>query len=53
MEIKELKEQPKEITVVFVEAVVMPQGEVICQGKTVGWRNSKTNSIPIYVKKYG
>jgi hypothetical protein len=28
---------PKEITVCNLEVVVMPNGEVICQGKTVGW----------------
>lgn len=29
--------QPEEITVVNVQAVLMPNGEVICNGKTVGW----------------
>jgi hypothetical protein len=28
---------PKEITVCHLEVVVMPNGEVICSGKTVGW----------------
>lgn len=28
---------PKEITVCKLEVIVMPQGEVICLGKTVGW----------------
>jgi hypothetical protein len=30
-------EQPNEITVCLLECVVMPQGEVICNGKTIGW----------------
>ena len=28
---------PTEITVCFLEVVVMPNGEVLCAGKTVGW----------------
>lgn len=28
---------PKEITVCNLECVVMPNGEVICSGKTIGW----------------
>lgn len=28
---------PKEITLALLEVVVMPNGEVICLGKTVGW----------------
>lgn len=34
---KGLKEIPKEITVCNLEVIVMPQGEIICLGKTVGW----------------
>jgi hypothetical protein len=32
-----MKEQPKKIVVCHLEVVLMPQGEVICKGKTVGW----------------
>lgn len=32
-----LTRAPKEITVAKLEVVVMPNGEVICLGKTVGW----------------
>lgn len=28
---------PDEITLCTLEVVLMPQGEVICLGKTVGW----------------
>ncbi|HQR42035.1 MAG TPA: hypothetical protein PLX97_05110 [Gemmatales bacterium] len=28
---------PKEITLAQLEVVVMPNGEVLCLGKTVGW----------------
>ena len=32
-----MKEQPKEITICNLEVLLMPQGELICLGKTVGW----------------
>lgn len=32
-----MKEQPKEITIVKLECLCMPQGELICKGKTIGW----------------
>ncbi|MBA7495385.1 hypothetical protein ES702_05967 [subsurface metagenome] len=32
-----MKELPKEITVCVLDVVLMPQGEIICLGKTVGW----------------
>ena len=32
-----MKEQPKEITICLLEVLVMPNGEIICMGKTVGW----------------
>jgi len=32
-----MKEQPKEITVCTLEVVVMPNGEIISLGKTLGW----------------
>jgi len=32
-----MKEQPTEITVCNLECVLMPQGEIICSGKTIGW----------------
>jgi len=32
-----MEKQPDEITVCTLEVVLMPQGEVICLGKTVGW----------------
>lgn len=28
---------PKEITPALLDVLVMPNGEVICMGKTVGW----------------
>ena len=32
-----MDKQPNEITVCKLEVVLMPQGEIICLGKTVGW----------------
>ena len=30
-------DKPDVMTIVNVEALVMPNGEVICLGKTIGW----------------
>ena len=32
-----MEKQPKAITVCHLEVVLMPQGEIICKGGTVGW----------------
>ena len=32
-----MKKNPEEITLCNLEVLVMPQGEVICLGKTIGW----------------
>jgi len=32
-----IEKQPDEITLCTVEAVLMPNGEVICLGKTIGF----------------
>lgn len=32
-----IKKQPESITVCKLEVVLMPNGEVIHQGKTIGW----------------
>ena len=36
-EVGGMSEAPEQITSALLEVVVMPQGEVICLGKTVGW----------------
>jgi len=28
---------PKDITIASLEVLVMPNGEVLCEGKTIGW----------------
>ncbi len=32
-----METQPEQITVCTLECIVMPQGEIICNGKTLGW----------------
>jgi hypothetical protein len=32
-----MEKQPENIMVCELECVVMPNGEVICNGKTIGW----------------
>ena len=32
-----MKKIPETITICKLECVLMPQGEVICLGKTIGW----------------
>jgi len=32
-----MKKPPKNITVCRLQVVVMPNGEIICDGKTIGW----------------
>jgi hypothetical protein len=37
MKIKKINKQPAEIRFAYLQSVLMPNGEVICNGKTVGW----------------
>lgn len=30
-------DKPEDITVCFLKVVLMPNGEIICKGKTIGW----------------
>ena len=32
-----MEKVPEEITVCNLECVIMPNGEIICSGKTIGW----------------
>ena len=32
-----MMERPEEITLATLEVVVMPNGEVLCAGKSIGW----------------
>lgn len=44
-----MKTPPKTITVCSLEVVVMPNGEVICNGKTLGWVNSALHPLGKYL----
>lgn len=35
-----MMKNPEQITQAYLTVVVMPQGEIICAGKTIGWVNS-------------
>lgn len=45
-----IEEQPKNIVICTLEVVVMPQGEVICLGKTVGWFKDLKIYLEVKVK---
>lgn len=46
-----IEKQPKEITACYLECVLMPNGEIISLGKTVGWfRDYKDYLTPMEVK---
>jgi len=32
-----MKDQPKEMTLAKLEVLLMPNGELICSGKRIGW----------------
>jgi len=35
--IKNIKKAPKEIMLCNLEVIVMPNGEILCLGKNIGW----------------
>ena len=46
-----MKKQPKGITVCKLECILMPQGEIICMGKTIGWfKDFKERLQPVETK---
>ena len=42
-----MEQIPEEITLCKLECVLMPQGEVLCEGKTIGW----FSNMQPYLKK--
>lgn len=32
-----MKKAPEEMTICHLEVLVMPNGEILCNGKTLGW----------------
>lgn len=45
----DMKKIPKEITLCKLECVLMPQGEILCLGKTIGW----FKDLKSYLEKAG
>ncbi len=37
IKVEKIKEQPENLMIVYVEAVLMPNGEIIHSGETIGW----------------
>ena len=46
-----MEKKPEEITVCHLEVVVMPNGEIICLGKTVGWFETHKKYLTQKVEK--
>ena len=43
-----MKKQPEVITTCYLECLLMPQGEILSLGKTIGWfKDFKKNLTPI------
>lgn len=47
VDIKKIGKQPKDIVIVYVEAILMPNGEVIHAGKTLGFYKNLKNYLHI------
>jgi hypothetical protein len=45
-----MEQLPYEITLCTLEVVLMPNGEVICMGKTVGWFDNLKKYLKIKEK---
>jgi hypothetical protein len=46
-----MEQQPKVITLANLEVLVMPNGEVICIGKTLGWFNELHKYLTAILEK--
>ena len=43
-----MEKMPEEITACLLEVVLMPNGEILCLGKTVGW----FRELKFYLRQY-
>lgn len=43
--------QPKDLTICNLEVLVMPNGEILCQGDTIGWFKNYKKYLSIKPKK--
>ena len=46
-----MKKQPESMVVCNLEVLLMPQGEIICRGKTLGWFNEFKEHLSIPKKE--
>lgn len=45
-----IKEQPSQIELVQLDCLLMPQGEVIYKGKTIGWFKDLKKHLTLTIK---
>ena len=50
-ELKKLKEEPQEPIVCYLEIVVMPNGEIIHAGKSLGWFRNHKKYVYVAIQK--
>jgi hypothetical protein len=41
--LKKIKEIPKEISLIYIQAIIMPNGEILCLGKSLGFFQKSDN----------
>ena len=51
--IKKLEEQPEEMKVALMEVLIMPNGEVINRGETIGWYDKLVKYLYIKEEEQG
>jgi hypothetical protein len=44
-------DNPKEISVCYLQVLLMPNGEIICKGKTIGWFRDLREFLTEKIKK--
>lgn len=48
-----IKRQPKNMTICQLEVLLMPNGELICLGKTIGWFSELKKCLSTYKEENG
>jgi hypothetical protein len=51
MIIQLIKSQPKEISTVYIQAILMPNGELISEGKSMGYYRTKSLETCIWEER--
>ena len=47
-----MNQEPDEPTTCTLEVLVMPNGEILCYGRTIGWLNDLGRYLDVKAKKY-